>query len=324
MLGVLERNELLDEAERISARRDYRALATFLGALPEDALFGDPELPHLLALAWYQIDRCDLALEMLNGLAERFGSATNNRLYRRRLNLQATCLFNTGDLQNAEQLLLQVLAAASQADDQLFIASATSNLGVIADIRCEWTDAIAAYRRALAAFQRLGDQASIGACYHNLGMTFRQLGHLSESGASFDTALEYFRRLGSPEEIAGTESERALLFLLKDDVERAEKTVARSYTIMSRIGNERMMGEILRVWGIVHLKRQRTFQARTALEQALVLARSSGNSLLEAEVCEEMGQVETFENHDGPADAWRMRAREIYRSAGAITRAERV
>lgn len=323
MLTVLELNELLDRSHFLSSRRDFVALIALLDPLPRSAILEEPELGHYLALALSQTENQEGADRLLNELDAACTYRGNDRLFRRRLNLQAVSFIRKGKLDEAEALLRDVQLASDIDGDAKFLATATMNLGVVADMRCIWDEALAHYHYALVLFQKLGDQASTAGCYHNLGMLHRQRGNISEAEIALERALDNYQSRGTVEERIATEVERALIILQQGDPERAEAIAQVALAKSQAIGNPRLTAESLRSLGIVCRHQHAYAEAREHFIKALQLGKIGNNQILTGELYEELSILSLLSGTREESATYLADACRIYELLGSTARATR-
>jgi tetratricopeptide (TPR) repeat protein len=319
----MEKNALLDEAERLHKRRDFSSLKRLLARPHTTTVLDDPELGYYLAQAHFQLGDHSTARELLTLLHPVYRWRENDRTKRRYVNLCGVIEIFDGNLDQAERWLSGLSSAAFSVGDQEFVACATMNLGIIADIRLRWEEAISMYRHAEAAYLRMGNQADLGSCYNNLGMAYRQLGRYSEAADHFERALEHFQEFNSLDATLGCESERALLLHLRGDSILAERTGRSALEKCRALKNTYLEGELLRCLGIILSDRDLRC-AQDYLVDAIVCARRVGTPILEAE-CNEQLAVLAVNQGDlvAAVHLWSEAAR-LYGRAGAVERAKRV
>src|SRR5688572_2541426 len=160
-----QRAALLHEA------RDYRGLAALLEAQDAATIAASAQLAFWLADAWRRLGRGADALGVLRAAAHEFGRLGNDPLERHRLNLEGMLRFDAGDVARAEENWRELLALASAAHDDDFVARANNNLGVIYTLHGRAEEAIACYERALAAYRRVGRRRGLAQAHQNLGIT---------------------------------------------------------------------------------------------------------------------------------------------------------
>lgn len=322
MILQTEARELLFRAWGL--HRDFPAQVQLLSDVAESVLLEEPELGFLLAQAQFYGGKWNAALGLVELVEGPLLENGNERISRRRMNLEAMIRLSLGDVFTAESLLLRVLEASTLIGDTQLTAYARSNLGIISDIQCRWDEALVHYQHALAAYQNLGHMFGIGQIHHNTAMTYRQLGLYRSSATHFEHALEYFFSSGVQVELAGCDNERAVLLSALGDYRLAQVTAQRALRRYAKIRHEPGIGDAHRVLGIIALRAGRNIEARTYLETALEYSLRSGDRLTEAETLEEMAVLQAKRGVSDAAEAARSLAAEIYGSYGALVRVQRM
>jgi predicted ATPase/DNA-binding CsgD family transcriptional regulator/Tfp pilus assembly protein PilF len=126
-----------------------------------------------------------------------------------------------GDAERAEQLYLESLGIARSLDDQIGVASAINNLGVLALDRGESERAQERYDEALAIFRSIGDDRRIAASLLNYGQVARRLGDARLATDRYEEALSIYRRLGDRQRAAVVINNLGVLAITNHDAQRA-------------------------------------------------------------------------------------------------------
>lgn len=311
---VTERRSLVRALE---SRRDFPGVVRELAALDRDALLADPDLGYSLALALHATGETARALELVGSLAEPVRRSGVGRLQRRLLNLESALRFSLGEVARARELWERVLALATAGRDHDLAAKSSNNLGVLHTLQGRPRDAIAAYGRARAAYQRLGDRRGLAQAHQNLAINYRESDHLEEADTHFRLAMDHAREAGSPDVLGRAEEERAVLFLLQGDLAMARETAVRALDRLERIGDAAGRAESLRVLGLVALAAGRLEEAGARLEAALEQARATSSALLEAETLECLAGVRHAAGDDESARSARAEAAALFDQLGA-------
>jgi tetratricopeptide (TPR) repeat protein len=321
VLSVLEANDLLEEAEALSAGQAFEELEAILQQAADSELESTPELLHLLANAKWRLGQTKAALDLLRGTAWRFGTLGNSTLYRRHRILHGVLMLEIGALTEAEEHFAYVSWLAHDVGDSFGLGVATMNQGVIADIRCEWDSALGSYQRAIAAFERNGNLSWVPRCQHNMAMTYRQVGQLAKAHSHFDQALLGLSTFGTQGEILCSKAERALLFEVSGDHAFAMKIAEAALKQAESIEDVRSIGELLRVNGILLREEGKVHDARHLLMRGWHIARDYGAKLLEAESLEELAICEAESGSPLGAAAVMSQAAKVFEEIGASMRA---
>lgn len=302
---------LLREARALDEARAYPDLAALLDRWSRDALESEPELLFLRADVARRVGRPDDALADLEVLERRLAPFGNVALERKRLNLLGSLRFEGGRIDEARDLWLTQLDAATGAGDDEFAARACNNLGVVATLVDDLAVALAYYVRATAAYQQVGYERGLGQSHHNLGITYREMGFLNEADAHFRTADRLARGTGSDDEVARVAQERALLLYLLGDPVLARLTADDALRRYAGLEDPAGIAEVTRVLGLVALGEGELTRARDYFDRALSQALEISAPLLEAEVRAARGVLGADDEGD------LARARELFAALGA-------
>jgi tetratricopeptide (TPR) repeat protein len=167
--------------------------------------------------------------------------------------------------------------------DHLTAARATTNLGVIANLRGRHQAALAQYRLAIPAYQRLGFPRGLGETHHNLAITLRDLGQLDEADRQERRAIAFAEEAGHRQVGAMARAGRAELGLRRGEPEVAAagaRLAAREYL---RLGEPVGEADALRLLGMAATVLGSLAEARSAIDRGLKLADRYGSLLLKAE-----------------------------------------
>ncbi len=323
-LTIEERHALLESMWELRRANDYPGMVELLSRVSEVELLAEPELGYGLAEGLNYCGEWKRCLALARKLADPCRRRGNDRLFRNRLFLEAHSLMVLGSLSEASRLATSLVHFADEGDDTVLLASATELLGIMADIQCEWAEAIALSQRALALRQRAGFTRGMGAAHHNLGMTYRQLGDYRNADTHFCSAIQLFQVGGAKTDIACSEMERALVMNLSGDHHLAEATARRALRRFTEGGHRAGVGDTNRVLGRIAAAGGRSDAARHHLELALAIVQETGDKLTRAEVFEELAVLEAGQGNSARAALAEKTAAELYCAIGAEKRAERM
>ncbi|HEX6309977.1 MAG TPA: tetratricopeptide repeat protein [Longimicrobiales bacterium] len=279
-------------ARELHEERDPAALALLLAGTDRSVVIASPSFAFWLADAWRRLGRGAEALALLAEAAPAFARYGNDALHRHRLNLEGMLRFDAGEVAAAESSWRALLAAASEAADDDFVARANNNLGVICTLHGRWQEAITCYERALVAYRSIGRRRGLAQAHQNLAITYRELDFAPKADHHFLQAIRYASVDASEDEIARAEQERALLiYIAQHDAALARATAQRALTRFEQLGERGATADTLRVLGIIEIGEGQLERATRLLNSALERARDARLPIVEAETLEALAAV---------------------------------
>jgi tetratricopeptide (TPR) repeat protein len=242
-----------------------------------------PELITLLGEAYLRTHAPREACGWLERTSAELKRSGDRAAWRKAVNLVGAARFELGDLDDAERAFHDALALGRAEGDDLVLARATNNLGLIANVRGRHAEALALYRMAIPSYQRLGQPRGLAETYHNLAITFRDLGDLKRAEKCERRALEYARQASDERLAAMAQVGLAELTLRQGDAELAEVTARRGAEAFARQGDVKGEADALRLAGVAGTLLGKYDAADAALRRAVALAAAQGYALVEGE-----------------------------------------
>jgi tetratricopeptide (TPR) repeat protein len=250
-----------------------------------------PELEYLLADALRRVGRNREALALALRVEDGAARIADRGLLLRCINLLGMIDFEAGSLPAAAARFDQLLERAASGSDDEFVARASNNLGVIANVRGERELAMTYYQRALAAYHRLGHTRGLAQTSYNLGISYRDLGFPEEAEQHYVKAIRY-AELGSSEDVAAlAETERAYLRAVAGDGQLAESLAARALERHRSMEDPGGSANATRVLAKAAVARGDFPLAMQRFDAALSIVETCDDPLLRAEIQLERGQV---------------------------------
>jgi tetratricopeptide (TPR) repeat protein len=310
-------NGLLQEARDLYRARDYAATAALIEQADAARRVSQPELGFLLAASWRQLGRSAEALGLAVELTDPILRRGTVRLGLRRLNLEAMLRFEAGAVSAAEMLWQHLHGRASEADDAEYVAHASNNLGVVYTLQTRMDEALAAYERALVAYQRMGERLGLGQAHQNLGIAHRVSDRFDHADEHFESA-RYHATAATDDRLLGrVESERSMLLARRGDHRLADATARRARSRLQLVGDRAGTGEALRAAGLIAIAAGKPDAALEPLGQALEIARATGHALLEAETLLGLSLARAATG-SAYAEATRSSAEAVFERIGAM------
>jgi tetratricopeptide (TPR) repeat protein len=249
----------------------------------KDEVAQSTELTNLLAESYLRTGDPRGASEVLSGAMQTLPRFGDRVALRRAVNLSGAAHFELGEIESAESAFERAIELAVQDGDDLLMARATHNLAVIANIRGRHADALARYRLAIPAYQRLGHVVAIAESHHNIARTYRDQGALDIADDHEQRAIEFGRQAMNLRVIASALVGRAEIALKRSDAAMAEVEAMRAARDFGRIPDPSRQADALRVCGVARAALGKREAAARSIEEALGIARSCGAALVEGE-----------------------------------------
>jgi putative nucleotidyltransferase with HDIG domain len=165
------------------------------------------------------------------------------------------------------------------------------NLGIVANIRGDFTAALAHYRHSLDAFRTAADDRGCALAYNNLGL-------VSADRQLWDEAEGYYRECLKAAEAIGDVHLRGLvlmnrteIFLARRQYEDARTSAEEALGIFDQFGALRHKSETYKILGMVYRDTNRHTLAEARLRAAVELAVEAGAVLEEAEASRELARL---------------------------------
>jgi tetratricopeptide (TPR) repeat protein len=280
-----------------------------------------PELIALLGEAYLRTHAPREACSWLDRTSSELRRAGDRAAVRKATNLTGVAHFELGELDDAERAFRDAFTLGRLDGDDLLLARATNNLGLIANVRGEHVDAVALYRMAIPSYQRLGQPRGLAETYHNLAIAFRDLGDLERAEDCEWRAMEFARQASDDRLMAMAETGLAELQLLQGDAAIAEARARRSAAAFGRLGDAQGEANALRIAGVAATTLEKYPIAGEALNRAVALASERGYALVEGESRQARAQLALARGDVALARSDAEAALEIFERLGSTSEA---
>ncbi len=241
---------------------------------------------------------------------------------RKTLNMQGAAAFALGTLETAEQRWSVALAMAQTDDDALLTARTTNNLGLIAALTGQSERAIAAYKRAIPSFHRLGHVMGLAESWHNLAISYRTRGDLDDAEDAERQAIEYATDVQNTRLVAMANVGRAEISLRRGDSHWARATAARAVTVFAGLPDFLLLADALRVQADACDRLTRHEAADALIVRALEVAREHSHRTQEAQALQTQAQMRQRRGDLAAARGIGEMARDAFSTLGAVADAE--
>ena len=213
---------------------------------------------------------CTRSLEMLAGMdAPRDQSYAHSVL--------GISYYRRGDTERAFHHTQQALELRAASHNLSGLANCYNTLAMIATDQGDWAKADDYYRRALAAYERIGDSWYISLVRNNLGELLMNQGELEEAEESLRKALELKQAIGDQQGIGIAMFNIGAVYWHRGVGEEALAFMGRALAIFQEIQSREFFPEVLVTIAQVWADLKRPEEARDFLRQASESASEVGD-----------------------------------------------
>ncbi len=205
------------------------------------------------------------------------------------LNTLANFVLESGALEEARTRYLGALVLAGT-NPQLR-GRIEQNLGILANIRGEHSEALLHYRRSLAAFESSGEDRGCAIAYHNLGMVSADRQLWEDADRYFRRSLEITRQVGDVHLEGLCLLNHAEVHVARQRFEEARSNAEAALGIFEQLGARLDKADVYKVLGVVYRETGRHSLAESRLRAAIDQAVTTGSVLSEAEASRELARL---------------------------------
>jgi len=216
-------------------------------------------------------------------VARRIG---NDVLAAEALNTRGGLDIASGSLEHAVKTFLRALELGGSS--RQLRARVQQNLGIVANIQGDLTEALAHYERSLAAYRDCGDEHGCAIAYHNLGMVSADRGRLEAADCYFRESRTLAERVGDVYLQALCLVNHGEVDVARQRFDEAREKAERALALLDQTGARGAKADAYRVIGIVYRETGRLALAESRLRSAIELAAAAGSVLNEAEASREL------------------------------------
>jgi tetratricopeptide (TPR) repeat protein len=320
-VAVVSTGQLLTEGQRHElAGRTGAAMECYAAVIDLTASEGDQGarsqafrrlsvLHHLRAEPAIAADLCQRSREVaVQAGAHDLAADASNTL--------AGFALERGDLGDAGQQYRSALELAGK--NPALVAKIEQNLGIIANIRGQWTEALDHYHRSLEAYQSISDQRGCAIAHHNLGMIYAKQKQWQEADRHYRNSHGLAEAVGDRHLGGLAAMNRAEVRLAIDDYDGARSGAEQALQIFNEVEARRDKAGAHRLLGMVFRHRGQMALAESHLRSALEIAASAQCPLTEADAAKELAQLYRSQNRHDSALRLLDRARTVYESLEAM------
>jgi putative nucleotidyltransferase with HDIG domain/diguanylate cyclase (GGDEF)-like protein len=207
------------------------------------------------------------------------------------INVQAAVHWRRAELDLAEELFLKARVLAVQAGDRMLAGMTSHNLGIIAAIRGDFSDALRHYMVGLDHHRALNRMVDVCMVLNNIGRLHTDLHRWDEAEKAYDEAVAISEALGDRTKRIGVEVNRAELWLARGDAGRATASANLALRLSEESGDKAWAAELAKILGVLRRDAGVPVEAERHFAQAVTLAEAQQDSLLLAETLRERAEL---------------------------------
>jgi tetratricopeptide (TPR) repeat protein len=215
-----------------------------------------------------------------------------------------------GDLTEAQERYSAALHLAGE--NITLIGKIEQNLGIVANIRGDWSEALDHYTRSLAAYEVSSDERGCAFAHHNLGMIHADRKQWSEADSHYRTSQALAEAAGDRHLGGIATMNRAEVRLALGDDEAARVGAEQALQIFTEVEARRHRAGAHRLLGMVFDRRGQVALAESHLRSALEIAASACAPLIEADAAKELAALYERQGRRDDAVGLLSLARELY------------
>jgi tetratricopeptide (TPR) repeat protein len=302
-----------DRAARLDqAAASYEAA---LEAKTGDAAI-DAEALRLLAIVRMLQSRPDEAETLCRRSIDLSRPLGDNSLIAMGLNALGGICLERGELDLAKVVFEE--AGGLDVADKDLAARIEQNLGIIANVRGQWTVARTHYTKSLSAFEQSGDAHGSAIAHHNLGM-------ISADREEWDSAHHHYTEARRLAALTGDVRLQGLCNLNSAEVSLARQLYAQAreeaesaFNLFHHAGATLDEADACRILGVICRETGRLALAETYLLSALSMTLLTRSPVSHAEVSRDLGLVCLETGRHQEALKWLAEAEALFEKAGVF------
>jgi len=215
-----------------------------------------------------------------------------------------------GDLTGAAELYNSALQLAD--GNPALVGKIEQNLGIVANIRGDWANALEHYQRSLEAYKSICDTRGCAIAHHNLGMIHTKRKNWPEADRNYRRCHGLAEAVGDRHLSGLAALNRAEVRLAIDDFEGAKAGAEQALRIFNEVEARRDKAGAHRLLGMVFRQRGQMALAESHLRSALEIAAGAQCPLTEADAARELARLYHLQLRRDAAVNLLERARAVY------------
>lgn len=311
-------------AQDLADRGRYAELLEYLDACPRADIDASPLLTLLGAIAHARQGQLVEAWQWAMRAQNQARAIGDRTLEVRSINVCGSVALEGGGIDAARECFTAAHEAGLQSNEMVSVGRSANNLGVIAEMQGDDSQAVAAFTRALAAYERAQYPRGIVESYHNLAIAFRESGRLEDAAQAAHEALHRADRLGDPQLKAQVLAGMAEIHIARGDAPLAVQVAESARAVHAELKDPVREAEDMRIMAVAQGAAGQDSDAETQLREVLARAAAHGRPLLEACAERDLARVFVRGGKVAAAQGLARSARTTFARLGAQREVERL
>ncbi len=316
--------QMLHEARQLAEAGRYAALVSYCESLGEDLLRLSPTLALLRGIAGVRLGFPEEARRWVRLAFERARERGDRLIEIRALNVLGGINLATGRTGEAEDCFALALAQAYGVRDYATVGRCSNNLGILANLRGSWAQAVGWHTRAVAAFERVGSHRGVAEALHNLAHVYKDLREWERASDAAAQAIQAAELSGDISLVAATICGYADVQRLAGDPLFAVREVEKAIALHRQLGDVMGEAEDLRVLAGALGAQGEHARAEELYEEVIRRAERGGDELMVAEAQRDLAGLLWSLGREGEARAAAGRARTRFSKMAAFAEVRRL
>ena len=314
----------LHVAQHLADHGQYAELLAYLDTCPREAIEASPLLTLLGAIAHARQGRLVEGWQWAMRAQNQARSIGDRTLEVRCINVCGAVALEGGGIDAARECFTAAHEAGLENNEMVTIGRSANNLGVIAEMQGNDSEAVGAFTRALNAYERAHYPRGIVESYHNLAIAFRESGRLEDAEQAAHSALREAERLGDPQLRAQVLAGLAEIHLARGHAALAVQEAEAARAVHAELKDPVREAEDIRIMAVAQGAAGHHRDAETQLREVLARAAAHGRPLLAACAERDLARVFVRGGKVAAAQGLARSARTTFARLGAQREVERL
>jgi diguanylate cyclase (GGDEF)-like protein/putative nucleotidyltransferase with HDIG domain len=207
------------------------------------------------------------------------------------INMLGVFRWQQGELDEAVRLYNDARERAVHLGDGMLAAMTAQNLGVISNIRGDFSRALEFYQAALADYRSMGLVRDVCIALNNLGMVYTDMERWDEAELVYQEAIELVRDLREVGLRVQIEVNVVEMWVARREFARAREAADAAMELALQLGEAHIPGDAYRLLGVIERESGDLVRAESMLQHAADVAAARQDLLLLAETSREQADV---------------------------------